>query len=180
MVNTNLTAAPGIYELDPVHSTAGFMVRHKVSQFRGEFTDLHATLVVTPSGELELHGTAVVASLTVKSGSMSADFLSPNFFDADRYPQISFRSSEITLGEGDAITVIGDLGMRGHAKRVTANGTAHAIDDDGHGRRLVGIDLEAVIDRTEFGISFVQQLPGGGVAVGTDVRLNVELEFFAV
>jgi polyisoprenoid-binding protein YceI len=67
--------------------------------------------------------------------------------------------------------------MRGHTESVTARGSLSTVEDDGHGRRLVGIDLETIVDRTQFGISFVQQLPGGEAAVETDVTLNVELEF---
>jgi len=177
MTSTSLTIAPGIYHLDPVHSSAGFTVRHKVSKFRGSFTELDGTLRVSDAGEVHLSGTARVASIVVKSGAMEADLLSPRFFDAERYPQISFESTSISVAADGAITVTGDLTMRGHTESVTASGSLSTVEDDGHGRRLVGIDLETIVDRTQFGISFVQQLPGGEAAVETDVTLNVELEF---
>ena len=177
MGSTAIPVTPGVYRLDPIHSSAGFVVRHKVSKFRGSFTQLDAKLEVAETGELQLQGTASVASVVVKSGDMEAHLLSPSFFDADRYPQITFESSEIIFAADGALTVTGALTMRGHTESVTATGTFSALDDDGHGRRLVGIDLETVVDRTDFGISFVQQLPGGGVAVETDVTLSVELEF---
>jgi polyisoprenoid-binding protein YceI len=177
MSSTTPTLTPGTYRLDPVHSSAGFAVRHKVSKFRGSFTELDGMLQIAETGELRVNGTATVASIVVKSGDMEADLLSPNFFDAERYPQIRFESSEVSVQPDGAITITGDLTMRGHTESVTATGTFSALDDDGHGRRLVGIDLETVVDRTDFGISFVQQLPGGGVAVETDVTLSVELEF---
>jgi polyisoprenoid-binding protein YceI len=177
MTSTAFTVTPGTYRLDPVHSTAGFAVRHKVSKFRGSFTELDGKLRVDESGELRLSGTARVASIMVKSGAMEADLLSPRFFDAERYPQISFESTEASVAADGAMTVTGDLTMRDHTESVTASGTLSTVDDDGQGRRLVGIDLETVVDRTQFGITFVQQLPGGEAAVETDVTLNVELEF---
>jgi polyisoprenoid-binding protein YceI len=177
MTSTALTVTPGTYHLDPIHSSADFAVRHKVSKFRGSFTELDGTLHVAETGEIRLSGTAKVASIVVKSGDMEADLLSPNFFDAERYPVISFESTNVSVADDGATTVTGDLTMRGHTESVTAAGRVSTVDDDGHGRRLVGIDLETVVDRTRFGISFVQQLPGGGAAVETEVTLNVELEF---
>jgi polyisoprenoid-binding protein YceI len=66
--------------------------------------------------------------------------------------------------------------MRGNTRAVEATGTLTFVPDDGHGRERVGLDLETVVDRQDFGISFAQRLPGGGVAVANAVTLNVELE----
>jgi polyisoprenoid-binding protein YceI len=162
--------------LDPVHSSVGFTVRHKVSKFRGGFAEFDARLTVEPSGEMSLAGSANVASIQVKDEYQGADLLSPNFFDAERFPDITFRSTSVVTEPNGQLTVTGELTMRGHTEAVQASGRLSHMRDDGHGRELVGIDLEAVVDRTDFGISFAQQLPGGGVAVENAVTLNVELE----
>lgn len=177
MASTTSAVAPGTYQLDQIHSSVGFAVTHKVSKFRGGFADFEATLTVEPSGEMSLEGSAAVASIQVKNADQAIDLLSPNFFDAERFPRLEFGSSSIRVDEDGSLEVAGELTMRGHTRTVLATGTLGAVDDDGHGRRLIGIDLEAVVDRTEFGISFGQSLPGGGIAIATAVTLSAELEF---
>jgi polyisoprenoid-binding protein YceI len=176
MTTSALSVTLGTYRLDPVHSSVGFTVRHKVSKFRAGFADFDASLTVEPSGQITLAGSAQVASVQVKNEYQAADLLSPNFFDADRFPEILFRSTSVLIEPDGGLSVAGELSMRGSTRPVQAAGTFSYVADDGHDRELVGIDLEAVVDRTDFGISFAQQLPGGGVAVETAVTLAVELE----
>jgi polyisoprenoid-binding protein YceI len=176
MATAVVTVTPGVYRLDSVHSTVGFAVLHKVSKFRATFADFHATLAADESGELALTGAASVGSLQVKNNDMAAHLQSPDFFDAERHPDATFRSTTVRVDPSGELTVIGELTMRGHTRTVEATGTLTSVPDDGHGNERVGLDLEAVIDRQDFGISFSQRLPGGGLAVANEVTLNVELE----
>jgi len=171
-----LVVAPGTYRLDPVHSTVGFAVMHKVSKFRGTFGTFDATLDVDESGDMQMTGSASVASVQVKNPDMAAHLQSPDFFDADRHPDVTFRSTAIHAGADGDLSVSGQLTMRGNTQQVLATGTLTYIADDGHGRRRIGLDLETIVDRNDFGISFSQQLPNGGVAVENAVTLSVELE----
>ncbi|GGJ06311.1 YceI family protein [Streptomyces brasiliensis] len=168
---------PGVYRLDPVHSTVGFVVMHKVSRFRAGFGDFDATLVVDESGAMTLTGAAQAASVEVKNPMMRTHLLSPEFFDAKRHPEINLRSTSMELGEGGALVVSGELTLRGHTEVVSAVGTLTYVPDDLHGHGRVGIDLEGVVDRTRFGMTWNQKLPGGGVAVANEVTLVGELEF---
>jgi len=176
MDTNSIVVPPGTYRLDPVHSTVGFAVMHKVSRFRGGFADFDATLVVDESGEMKLAGVAQVGSVQVKNDEQGAHLQSPEFFDATRHPAISFQSTSVTLEPLGALTVVGELTLRGHAEVVEARGTLTYVPDDLHDQERVGIDLEAVVDRTVFGLRWNQPLPGGGVAVAHEVTLTVELE----
>jgi polyisoprenoid-binding protein YceI len=176
METTVVAVTPGAYRLDHIHSTVGFAVLHKVSKFRATFADFDATLTADPSRELTLTGAASVRSVQVKNKDMETHLQSPDFFDAERYPDAGFRSTSVRLDPGGELAVTGELTIRGHTRSVEARGTLTSVPDDGHGRERVGLDLEAVIDRQDFGVSFSQRLPGGGLAVANAVTLNVELE----
>jgi polyisoprenoid-binding protein YceI len=171
-----LGITPGTYRIDPVHSSVGFAVMHKVSKFRGAFSEFDAVLTVESSGEMMLVGSSNVGSIQVKDGYQAADLLSPNFFDADRFPVITFRSTSVRVEPDGELAVTGELTLRDQTREVRASGTLSYVADDGHARELLGVDLEAVVDRTDFGISFAQRLPGGGIAVENAVTLSVELE----
>ncbi|PXY23396.1 hypothetical protein BAY59_27355 [Prauserella coralliicola] len=171
------TVTPGTYRLDPVHSTVGFVVMHKVSRFRAGFGDFEATLVVDDDGAMTLTGTGQAASVQVKNSMMEKHLLSPEFFDVKRHPLIGLRSTSMRLDEGGALAVAGELTLRGHTEVVTATGTLAYVPDDLHDHERVGIDLEGVVDRRRFGMTWNQKLPGGGVAVANEVTLIGELEF---
>jgi polyisoprenoid-binding protein YceI len=171
-----VNVTPGTYRLDPVHSTVGFAVMHKVSRFRAGFAEFDAQLEVAEDGQMKLLGSASVRSVRVKNPEQEAHLQSAEFFDASRHPQITFTSTSVTVGPGNALSVEGDLTVRGHTERVTGTGSIHYVPDDLHDQERVGIDLEAVVDRTLFGLRWNQALPGGGVAVSHEVTLAVELE----
>jgi polyisoprenoid-binding protein YceI len=170
------TVTPGTYRLDPDHSTVGFAVMHKVSRFRASFADFDATLEVDAEGGLLLTGTASVGSVQVKNVEQGAHLQSPEFFDAERHPLISFRSTAVDLAADGTLAVAGELTLRGHMEVVHATGTLTYVPDDLHDQERVGIDLETVVDRTRFGLNWNQPLPNGGVAVSNEVTLLVELE----
>jgi polyisoprenoid-binding protein YceI len=177
METSTIAATPGAYQLDTVHSTVGFAVLHKVAKFRTTFADFDATLVADATGEFTLTGGARVGSIAVKVPDMATHLQSPEFFDAARHPDITFRSTTLHVDSGGELTVTGDLTIRGHTREVEATGAFTHVADDGHGNERIGLDLETVIDRTDFGIDFAQRMPGGGLALANEVTLNVNLEF---
>jgi polyisoprenoid-binding protein YceI len=171
-----VTVTPGTYRLDPVHSTVGFAVMHKVSRFRAGFAEFDATFEAADDGTLTLSGWAAARSLRLKNPEQEAHLQSPEFLDTGRHPQIVFRSVAVTLGPGNDLSVEGDLTVRGHTERVHATGHLFYVPDDGHDQERIGIDLETVVDRTVFGMRWNQPLPGGGVSLLNEVTLAVELE----
>ena len=169
---TTLQQVPsGTYTLDPVHSTFGFGIKHNgISTFRGQFEHVDAKL---ERGVLV--GTAYVESIKTAISDLTGHLLSPDFFNAAETPMVEFRSSEIRLGEDGSAEVDGELTIRGITKPVTAKGTFASGSNIG-GSDVVGFDLEAAIDRREYGLNWQAQLPKGGEVLAWDVTLQVHLE----
>lgn len=171
------TIAPaGLWQLDPVHSSASFAVKHMVvATFRGRFDELDASLTVGEDGTAALRGTVRADSIVVKDENLAEHLRSPEFFDTDRHPEIAYVSRAVRR-EGDELIVDGELTIKGNTHAVEARG---AISDPavtfGDVERI-GITLEAVIDRTLYGLEWNAPLPKGGVALANDVTLVVELE----
>lgn len=167
-VNEQLT---GTYKLDPVHSSASFTVKHMVvATFRGRFEEFDAVLE-----DGRLTGTVNVGSIVVKDPNLAAHLQSPEFFDTERHPELIFESSEIRP-DGEQVVVDGELTIKGITKPVQARGTLSGPVETLGGVHKVGLNLEAIIDRTEFGLNWNAPLPKGGFALDNDVRLIVELE----
>jgi polyisoprenoid-binding protein YceI len=166
------TAVPaGTWTVDKVHSTIGFDVEHMVSTFRGRFEEYDVTLA---DGKLE--GTVGVASVKVYDENLEGHLQSPDFFDAERYPELRFESRELTVDDEGAITLEGDLTIKGTTKPVTGTGRYVHVEADMTGGERIGLGLEATVDRREFGLNWNAPLPKGGFALGNDVTLVVALE----
>jgi polyisoprenoid-binding protein YceI len=158
-----------------VHSSVGFAVKHMVvATFRGAFTDFGATLG-NDDGEPRLYGAVRADSVDVRDPQLNGHLLSPDFFDTERYPEITFTSSEIDVHEGELV-VRGKLTIKGTTKEVEARGSIVGPIEHPAGGERIGIDLETVVDRTEFGLNWNAPVPSGGVAVQNDVTLTVHLE----
>jgi polyisoprenoid-binding protein YceI len=161
----------GTWNFAPAHSSADFAVKYVVSTFRGSIEDLTATLQ-----DGVLAGTAKVASIKVKDDNLTGHLMTPDFFDAEQHPDVSFRSTSIS-GDGDNVIVEGELTLKGVTKPITATGTLEGPAQDFMGNTRLGFTLEATIDRTDYGVSWNAELPSGGKALQDEVTLHVELEF---
>ena len=170
-VTTAQDRLAGNWQFNAVHSSAEFSVKYLVAKFRGTFEEIGATLA-----DGVLGGSAKVASINVKQENLVGHLMTPDFFDAEQHPEISFRSSEITT-DGDQVTVDGELTLRGVTKPIHATGTLEGPAQDFMGNTRLGFTLEATIDRTDYGVSWNAELPSGGKALSDEVTLHVELEF---
>lgn len=177
MSNTQtLTIAPaGTWELDAVHSTVGFEVEYLGGTFKGSFREIDATLVVGDDA-VSLEGSAKVASVDVKDENLAGHLQAPDFFDAERYPEISFTAKDISL-DGERVTVEGDLTIKGLTHAAAVTGTVTAPLTDPYGRERIGLTLETRVDRTEFGVNWNNPLPNGDQALANDVTVVAELFF---
>jgi polyisoprenoid-binding protein YceI len=165
------------WRVDPVHSTVGFSVRHMiVSTFRGRFERYDATLVEA-DGSLALAGSVHVSSIVVKDPDLAAHLQSAEFFDGANHPQLQFVSEDVVIDDDGGVVAEGDLTVKGRTRRVRATGTATPSVEDPFGAVRRGIELEAVIDRRDYGLDWNLPLPKGGFALGDEVRLHVNLEF---
>ena len=176
MTTLQATAIPtGVWKSDPVHSEVGFAVKHMVvATFRGAFTDFGVTLA-NDEGEPRLYGAVRTDSVQVRDENLHGHLVSPEFFDSERYPEITFTSTGIRADGGDLV-VDGDLTIKGTTKRVEARGQIDGPVAHPAGGERIGIDLETQVDRTEFGLNWNAPMPSGGVAVQNEVTLTVHLE----
>jgi polyisoprenoid-binding protein YceI len=168
------TIPTGIWQSDPVHSSVGFAVRHAVGTFRGSFGQFEATLS-NESAEPKLTGRVPVESVEVKDENLEAHLLSPEFFDKDQAPEISFESNSVAE-DGDELVVDGELSVKGVAKGVVARGKASGPIPGPDGNERLGIDLETTVDRHDFGLDWNMDLPDGTKMLGDEVTLTVHLE----
>jgi polyisoprenoid-binding protein YceI len=169
--------ASGNWTIDRVHSHVGFAVKHMVvSTFRGRFEDYDGALSVAEDGTPRLEGWVGVDSIRVADENLAAHLTSPDFFDSERYPKITFSSSAVRVGEGGQLEVEGELEIKGNSRPVTARGSISGPHVDIAGNDKIGVELEATVDRREFGLEWNAELPQGGVALNNDVRLDVSLE----
>jgi polyisoprenoid-binding protein YceI len=170
-MSTIETIAPaGTWSADPVHSDVSFEVVHAgVDVFRGSFGEFSATL----TGDT-LTGSATVASVDVKDEQLSGHLLAPDFFDAARYPEITFSATELER-DGNALTAKGELTLKGVTQPVELTGTISDPSVDPFGNERVGLSLEATIDRTDFGVSWNAPNQSGGDYLANDVRLIARL-----
>jgi polyisoprenoid-binding protein YceI len=165
------------WAIDKVHSNVGFAVKHMVvSTFRGRFEDYDATLTANEDGSLRLEGTVKADSISVKDDNLAAHLTAPDFFDTAQYPEIAFNSTLVRVENGGLI-VDGELTIKGNTRPIEARGTITEPLETLGGFTKLGVELEAIVDRTEFGLTWNAPLPKGGFALANEVKLIVELEF---
>jgi polyisoprenoid-binding protein YceI len=164
--------ATGTFTADPVHSHVGFEVPYAVATFSGEVTDFAATLA---DGHLE--GTAKIESIKLKDENLQTHVLSPEFFDAERHPVLTF-SGRLDR-DGDNATIDGEITMKGITRPATLAGTIVGPTVDHFGATRVGLKLETVVDRTAFDMKWNMPLPNGEPALGNEVTLKADLTLVA-
>src|SRR5882757_3056680 len=143
----------GTYAVDPVHSSVTFAITHNgVATFRSGFATYEARLTGGEAPALE--GSVDVASIKIDEEQLKGHLLSPDFFDAGRYPQLRFSSSELSIAEDGAVTLRAELA----------------------GNARVGLSVAATVDRRNFGLDWNAELPSGGEVLDYEVSIAVELE----
>ncbi len=160
----------GIWSADPVHSTVGFAVPYLAGTFQGTFSDFDARL-----SEDVLGGTAEVRSVQVKDPNLEAHLQSPDFFDGERFPQLSFEAHQVSRS-GDDLTIAGELTLKGHTEEVEIKGHVTDPAPDPYGGERFGLQLETTVDRTKFGLNWNNPLPSGDPALANDVTIMVDLQ----
>jgi len=172
-----LTIAPaGTWNLDPIHSRVDFEVSYLAGTFKGHFNEIAAELTVDDE-RATLEGTTNVASIDVNEENLSAHLQSPDFFDAERYPELRFTAEDIRLDGDRQVSVGGELTIKGVTKPVTVTGTVTSPMSDPYGTERIGLNLRTTIDRTDFGINWNNPLPSGEPSLANDVTVLAELQF---
>ena len=169
----------GTWAIDPVHSEVSFVVRHMmVSKVRGRFDKFDAT-IVTAADPLESTVTATVDLTSINTGQEQRDahIRSADFFEVEKYPEMTFVSTGVKAAE-EGFILEGDLTLKGITKAVAFNLEVNGIGPDAYGGTRIGFSAETQIGRSDFGVSFNGPIPGvpGGAVVSENVTINLEIE----
>jgi polyisoprenoid-binding protein YceI len=169
--------AAGTYALDVSHSSVGFSVRHlMVSKTKGRFADFAGTVTIAEdpldsSVEVEIQA----ASVDTRDETRDGHLRSPDFFDAERFPTISYRSTKVTPA-GKGWTVEGDLTVGDVTRSVPLEVSFEGAAKDPWGGNRIGFTARTELDREAFGLTWNQALETGGVLVGKQVKIDIEAE----
>jgi polyisoprenoid-binding protein YceI len=168
---TETQAVPaGTWTVDKVHSNVGFAVDYMAGTFTGSFSDFDAEVT-----DGVVKGSAKVASVQVKDPNLEAHLQAPDFFDAERNPELTFESNSIDR-DGDRVRVDGEITIKGHTEPVEITGVISDPISDPYGGERFGLKLEAEVDRDKFGVSWNNPLPSGEPALSNEVTIIAELQ----
>lgn len=170
--------APGTYALDVSHSSVGFSVRHlMVSKTKGRFADFSGTVTIAEdplasSVEVEIQA----ASADTRDETRDGHLRSPDFFDVEQFPTLTYRSTKVTPAGRGTWTVEGDLTVRDITLPVPLEVSFEGAAKDPWGGARIGFTARTELDREAFGLTWNQALETGGVLVGKQVRIDIEAE----
>ena len=160
----------GTYTADRVHSSVAFQVEYMgIGAFGGTVTDFDATF---ENGSLS--GSARIQSLETKDENLHAHLMSPEFFDAERHPVVSFSTEHAKL-DGPNVELEGEITIKGVTRPTTLTGTIVGPKNDPYGNERYGLKLETTVDRTAFGITWNNDMPNGTKALADEVTLKADL-----
>lgn len=166
------------YQLDPVHSYVGFSVRHlMVSWVKGEFKEFSGEIVHDPQdlGQSSVRVAIKAASLDTRNERRNNHLKSPDFFSVEQFPEITFQSKRVAK-RGDGYVAIGDLTIRGITKEIELPFTLAGPVTGPDGRPRLGAEAATTINRLDFQVSWNRALEGGGLVVGDDAKIEIQVE----
>jgi polyisoprenoid-binding protein YceI len=170
--------AADIYNIDPGHSQVGFQVRHLVTQVSGKFNDYKGAVQLDPA---KLEGSSVdfaIKTASIDTGVPDRDkhLRSADFFDVEKFPEITFKSKSVKATGKDQYAVTGTFTMHGVSKEITLSVTFNGTAKDPWGGQRAGFSAETTLNRKDYGIVWNKALDNGGALLGDDVKIAVNLE----
>ncbi len=170
------TALPtGTWNVDPVHSSVEFHVKHLgIATVKGKFKEFEGTLDVTPEGA-SAYGTVQVSSVDTGEPQRDGHLLSADFFDAENIPEITFRSTSITPKGDEDFEITGDFTIHGITHPLTLDATVEGTETDPQGNDRVGVSATAQINRSDYDMKFNMALGSGNVVVSDKVKILLEI-----
>lgn len=166
------------WNLDHDHTTIGFQVKHMViSKTNGKFLEYTGFVEMDPESKKFKTIEAVIQTKSVFTDHQKRDdhLRSPDFFDAKTFPTMTYKMKSYEQ-TGDSYTAKGDLTLRGVTKEITLVGTFNGVAEDPWGNLRAGFTAEGTLNRKDFGMKFSKMLDNGGLMVGDEVKLKLEIE----
>jgi polyisoprenoid-binding protein YceI len=170
------TALPaGTWKVDPVHSSVEFQVKHLgIATVKGQFNDFEGTLEVGPDG-VTAYGSVKVDSVDTREPQRDEHLRSADFFEAETYPEITFRSTAIRPTGDDDFEIDGDLDIHGVKRGITLKAAVEGTETDPQGNDRVGLSVTGQIDRSDHNMKFNAALGSGNVVVSDKVKLLIDI-----
>jgi polyisoprenoid-binding protein YceI len=170
-------AAQGTYAIDSVHSNVGFKIRHLVSKTGGQFTEFDGVIVADFENldKSSVEFTIEAASIDTNNEKRDGHLRSPDFFDVENHPHITFKSSKITRVDSDTFAVAGVLTMRGVSRNITFQ-VDFLGEMEAMGGARAGYELTTTLNRKDYGVSWNRALDAGGFVLGEEVEVDIALE----
>ena len=169
----------GTFTIDPSHSRIGFSVRHMmVAKVRGSFNEFNGSGTVE-NGVASLNVDITSASIDTRSADRDTHLQSPDFFDASKFPKITFVSTSVKDAGGDKAVVVGNLTIKDVTKPISIEFEYTGTATDPYGNTRFGFEGAAEINRKDFGLTWNVALEAGGIAVSDSVKLEFEISAIA-
>jgi polyisoprenoid-binding protein YceI len=174
----NQQVPAGTWAVDPVHSAIHFAITHNgIATYRSGFERYEVTLTGGEAPQLE--GSVEVDSIEIDEPQLKGHLMSPDFFDAQKFPRVKFSSTEFTVEDDGSVRLAGEFELHGETRRVEATGKFAQLGEDLGGSERVGLSLATAVDRRDWGLDWNAELPKGGNVLEYEVAINVELELLA-
>lgn len=167
------------WTVDPMHVEVGFAVRHlMISTVRGRFGKVGGNVVIDEANPAnsKIDVEVDVTSIDTRQDQRDAHLRSADFFDAENHPKMHFVSKKIEGDIADGFTITGDLTIRGTTRPITLQANAEGRGRDPWGNERAGFGASGKLSRGEFGLTWNQMLEAGGVTVGDEVKLSIDVE----
>jgi polyisoprenoid-binding protein YceI len=178
-LSTHPNFVAGTWTLDPAHSEITFTVKHlAISKVRGTFETFDVTIVTGQDDTDGIHtidATIDIASVNTKQAQRDAHLRTSDFFLVEEYPTATFHSTGGSW-EGDHFTILGDLTLRGVTKQIELKGELGGVTTDGYGQTKAGASATTTINRHDFGVSWNAAIEAGGLTLGDDIKIDIELQ----
>jgi polyisoprenoid-binding protein YceI len=178
MTISTATAVPvGTFSVDPAHSRVEFAVKHLgIATVRGHFGEFAGTIELSDDlSSAKAYGSVEVATVDTQESQRDEHLRSPDFFEVERFPQITFESTEIRPVDEDTFEVVGELTLHGVTREITLTAELQGTETDPWGNERVGLEVRGECSRSDYGMTFNQVLGSGNVLVSDKVRLALEL-----
>jgi polyisoprenoid-binding protein YceI len=177
-LNRSQALATDVYTIDPIHSSISFSVKHMmISHVIGHFEQFEGTIAFDQSDLADSAFTATlqVSSIDTRFKQRDDHLKSPDFFDAAKYPTITFASKTITGQKGE-FRLVGDLTIKGKTKEISFPVVINGPVKNMQGSSVIGLSGQLTVNRQDYGMSFNMPLENGGVMVGNDVKVDINIE----
>jgi polyisoprenoid-binding protein YceI len=167
------------WQIDPAHTEVGFSVKHlMISTVRGRFAGVKGTIVLDEANPERSSVEAEIDAATIdtRAEQRDAHLRSADFFDVEKYPTITFRSRRVERVSDGRYRIVGDLTIRGVTREVVLDATEEGRGRDPWGGDRLGFSATTTIDRRDFGLTWNQALETGGVLVGNEIKISIDVE----